>query len=132
MYFIIVPTSPQTVSQNNLGSICLCDPKCYNKFMNIFKKYIAYIKDNPEGYWFKRKVYGWGWTPATWQGWLVTVIFVLLVILFALTLDENSSGREVAFTFFLPVVLLLITFVRIAHRKGEKPRWQWGFPKKDE
>jgi hypothetical protein len=34
----------------------------------MFKKYIEYLKDNPQGYWFKRKVWGWGWTPVTWQG----------------------------------------------------------------
>ncbi|MEZ4103999.1 MAG: hypothetical protein R3B60_01800 [Candidatus Paceibacterota bacterium] len=99
--------------------------------MNIFKKYIEYLKDNPEGYWFKRKVYGWGWTPATWQGWAVTGVFVILVILFALTIDENSSGKELVFTLFLPVTLLTLTFLRIAYKKGEKPRWQWGFEDKE-
>ena len=28
--------------------------------------------------WFRRKKYGWGWTPSTWQGWTV-VGFILLV-----------------------------------------------------
>lgn len=26
--------------------------------MNYFKKYKEYLKDNPKGYWFKRKLYG--------------------------------------------------------------------------
>ncbi|HZX50161.1 MAG TPA: hypothetical protein VFE94_03385 [Candidatus Paceibacterota bacterium] len=39
--------------------------------MSIFDDYIAYAKDNPKGHWFKRKLFGWGWTPVTRQGWAV-------------------------------------------------------------
>lgn len=97
--------------------------------MNLFSKYIAYIKDNPEHYWFKRKLFGWGWTPATWQGWLVTLFFIAAVVTFALTIDESSSLKEVTFTFLLPLVLLMGVFIRIAYKTGEKPKWQWGLPK---
>lgn len=95
----------------------------------MFKKYLDYLKDNPEGYWFKRKLYGWGWTPATWQGWLVTALYITFIFLFAMTIDENSSDKEAIFTFVLPLIILTITFISIAYKKGEKPRWQWG--KKD-
>jgi hypothetical protein len=98
--------------------------------MNIFKNYIKYLKDNPQGYWFKRKLYGWGWTPATWQGWVITCIYIGLVILFSLTIDENSPTREVIFTFVLPIFLLTVSFIRIAYKKGEKPGWRWGINKK--
>ena len=30
----------------------------------------------------------------------------------------------------LPVILLTALFILIAYKKGEKPRWQWGHPKK--
>lgn len=98
----------------------------------MFKKYINYLKDNPKGYWFKRKCFGWGWTPATWEGWLVTFVYVGLVVLFAFTIDETSPPREVFFTFFLPLLLLTATFIRIAYKKGERPTWQWGIPKDTE
>ncbi len=88
--------------------------------------YIPYAKDNPKHLWFKRKLYGWGWTPVTWQGWLITILYVGLVAVFSLTTNENSSDREKMFTFGLPVVLLTVTFIRIAYLKGEKPKWQWG------
>lgn len=94
----------------------------------MIREYIAYLRDNPEGYWFKAKCYGWGWTPATWQGWLIALSYLVLVVLCALTIDENSLPREVAFTFALPVTLLTITLIRICYKKGEKPRWQWGPP----
>lgn len=94
--------------------------------MNIIQEYIRYLKDNPEGYWFKAKLYGWGWDPATWQGWLVVLGYVFAITLFALTIDENSPNRESVFTFILPTVLLTITLFRICYNKGEKPHWQWG------
>ena len=85
----------------------------------MLRTYLQYIKDNPEGYWFKKKLYGWGWTPATWKGWLVTIVYLALVLGFALTIDESSPPRELFFTFWLPLILLTITFMRIAYVKGE-------------
>ncbi len=95
----------------------------------MIKEYLNYLRDNPEGYWFKRKLYGWGWTPATWQGWSIIFLYLVLVILLALTIDKNSPGKEVMFTFVLPVVLLTIALIRVCYRKGEKPKWQWGISK---
>ena len=97
--------------------------------MNIFKEYIAYLKDNPEGYWFKRKLFGWGWTPVKWQGWLIILIYIAGLLFFAFTIDSQSTNREIVFTFILPIILLTITLIRICYKKGEKPKWMWGFPK---
>jgi len=72
--------------------------------------------------WFKRKTYGWGWTPSTWQGWTIAALYIVLVILFTTTIDANSSPREWMFTFVLPFVFLTLTFVRIAYKKGESPK----------
>jgi len=82
----------------------------------MFKKYIDYFNDNPQKLWFKRKLYGWGWVPVTWQGWLVLGVYIALLVVFSLTIDENSPPREVAFTFFLPVTLLTIALFRICYR----------------
>ena len=92
----------------------------------FLRVYLPYAKDNPKHLWFKRKLYGWGWTPVTWQGWAITLSYVGLLIALAFTLDETSSQREVAFMFVLPAIILTALFVRIAYAKGEKPRWQWG------
>jgi len=79
-------------------------------------------------YWFKRKLFGWGWQPATWEGWLVIVIFAALIIgnfVFryadVINLDDAYVYRFVAETFGLSFLLILICV-----RTGEKPRWQWG------
>lgn len=96
----------------------------------MIKEYIEYLKDNPHGYWFKRKLYGWGWTPVTWQGWLLIIVYILLIVVFSMTIDNTSPRQEVVFTFILPVVLLTVALIRVCYRKGEKPKWQWGPPKK--
>lgn len=98
--------------------------------MNIFKKYITYLKDNPEGYWFKRKLYGWGWAPAKWQGWAVLGVYIVLILLFAFTINDQSPPREVMFTFILPLIFLTLALIRICYKTGEKPKWMWGIPKK--
>lgn len=80
--------------------------------------------------WFKNKKYGWGWSPASWQGWAITLAYVGLVFFFASTLDDNSPPNELAFSFILPVIVLTIAFIRLALRTGEPPKWQWGEKKK--
>jgi hypothetical protein len=88
--------------------------------------YIPYAKDNPKHFWFKRKLYGWGWAPVTWQGWLITFLYVGLVAVCSLTIDKSSSNSEKAFRFGLPTLFLTVAFIRTAYLKGEKPKWQWG------
>lgn len=97
----------------------------------MFKRQLDYLRNNPERYWFKRKLYGWGWTPATWEGWLTVGVYVVLVFAFAFTIDEQSPTREVFFTGILPITLLTATLIRICYLTGEKPRWQWGLPEDD-
>ncbi len=98
---------------------------------NFIKEHIEYLKDNPNNLWFKRKLYGWGWTPVRWQGWVVIGVYIIALMAFALTVDENSLFREVIFTFILPATLLTVTLFRICYKKGEKPHWQWGVPHKN-
>lgn len=77
-------------------------------------------------YWFKRKFYGWGWTPVTWQGWFVTFGYISILIALGLSIDEASPRREVSIIFILPFFVLTSLFVSILYKTGEKPRWQWG------
>ena len=88
----------------------------------MFKQYLRYIKDNPHGYWFKRKLYGWGWVPVKWQGWLVVAISI--AILFAsLYIGEIDDAPGMALLGFILMIAFIFTF---GYWKGEKPRWQWG------
>ncbi len=96
----------------------------------MLKQYIDYIKDNPKGYWFKAKWFGWGWTPVTWQGWLIIIFYVILFLYFTKNMDNRSTDEEVLVSFALPILLSTLGLVFIAFKKGEKPKWHWGIPKK--
>jgi len=100
--------------------------------MNYFKKYREYLKDNKEGYWFKRKVFGWGWTPAKWQGWFVLLAFVAFILLSSFDLTSNLEPTDKDVTLFIiKTILSAFLLILICYKTGEKPKWQWGFPKEN-
>jgi len=98
----------------------------------MIQEYIDYLKDNPEGYWFKRKLYGWGWTPATKEGWAVMVLFIVLIVGNFFRIDHVShSASDTIRPFILETIFLSLVLLVITYKTGEKPKWQWGIPKKD-
>lgn len=75
--------------------------------------------------WFKNKTYGWGWYPATWQGWAVMAAWLVPFVLVVRRAGLISPDRvlwEVALPAFGLTGLLLL----VAWKTGEKPRWRWG------
>ena len=92
----------------------------------MFKQYLQYIKDNPQGYWFKAKLYGWGWVPVKWQGWFVVVLAIGFPMLgiYISELDDAPGAVVIGFA-----IMMVIIFY-FGYKKGEKPHWQWGPPDK--
>jgi len=78
--------------------------------------------------WFRAKRYGWGWTPATWQGWAVMAAYMAVVLGWAGY--EVGTGRRQPISAVWPglIVILLLTagLILICWIKGERPRWRWG------
>jgi energy-coupling factor transporter transmembrane protein EcfT len=97
----------------------------------MFEKYTGYFRDNPQNLWFKRKLYGWGWTPVRWQGWAVVFGYTLVVfgIVFLFGQQEYLSTLAIFFKIILPILISTILLFWICYKKGERPRWQWGLPK---
>lgn len=85
--------------------------------------------NNLNKYWFKAKIYGWGWTPATCQGWVVTGVYIILAILISSSVNDTTPEQDIILRVVLPMLLLTSLLIFIAYRKGEKPHWQWGKPK---
>ncbi len=78
-------------------------------------------------YWFRRKTFGWGWYPVTWQGWFVIIAFLVLDVGNVYRLDlKHGSSSVVVREFILETVLLVGILIWICYRTGEKPKWQWG------
>jgi hypothetical protein len=100
----------------------------YNK--EVIKEYIAYLKDNPEGYWFKREFFGAGrgWTPVKWQGWLTVLVFVAFMVWDALDLTKvpEPSNNMIAW-FFIKMAVAVAVFFGICFKKGEKPSGSGGY-----
>lgn len=90
--------------------------------MNIIREYVEYHEGNSQDYWFKRKLYGWGWKPVKWQGWLVVAIS-LAIFFGGVYIGEINDAPGAASLGFIIMLSLLFFF---GYTKGEKPRWQWG------
>lgn len=78
-----------------------------------------------EKIWFKRKTYGWGWTPVTWQGWLVIGAYLAVVFLFVYIASLFSSPKA-PLIFLVPIAFATALMIYVCYKKGESPRWQWG------
>lgn len=79
--------------------------------------------------WFKNKTYGWGWRPATWQGWVIMAVWAFVFGLFVSWkikhMPEDPTGAQVAW-FLGPFFAWTVALLVICWKKGEKPRWRWG------
>lgn len=98
----------------------------YYTYMRLFDEYVAYLKDNPKGYWFKRKLYGYGWTPAKPAGWATIAVYILFLLGVMWYADETTAcvdnpGKLIAVIVGATVLLLLVTW-----KTGEPLKWQWG------
>lgn len=100
---------------------------------SFISRYRAYLADNPNRYWFKRKPFGWGWVPATWEGWVTMLVFLLAIVGNALRIDwvpEPTDAQVLVFvvqTFVMALILIGICYVT-----GEEPKWQWHIPEKSD
>ena len=93
----------------------------------MLKKYINYLKNNPEGYWFKRKLFGWGWVPVKWQGWVVILAFIAFLLWSGLDLESvGDPTRGMLIWFFARLILAIAVLITICYKTGESPKWQWG------
>ena len=80
--------------------------------------------------WFRRKSYGWGWTPITWEGWFVTLIIVIIPLIIKFSLKSLECERTTQYFYtYASIPILLMALTLICFRFGEKPKWQWGVKK---
>ena len=93
----------------------------------MIKQYAKYLKHNPQGYWFKAKLYGWGWVPVSWQGWLIIFAYIGVIVFPSIFLGEDIKNSEQFLMLFLPLTICsTLILLWICYKKGEKPHWSWG------
>lgn len=75
--------------------------------------------------WFKAKKYGWGWYPATKEGWAVMFVYLGFVLSLSLSLEEKVVADTLIPHLILVTAATTILIV-ISYKKGAKPGWRWG------
>lgn len=86
-------------------------------------------------YWFKRRRYGYGWTPVTWQGWAAVGGFLAITLVGALlSIMFENTANQLAFAITYLITMLLATFLLIAVsiKKSPAPKWRWGSKPEDD
>ncbi|HMY80475.1 MAG TPA: hypothetical protein PLW93_03400 [Candidatus Absconditabacterales bacterium] len=89
---------------------------------------------------FKRKLYGRGWSPASWQGRMVLILYILMIggriVIYdsmankelqqytGTNLESNAGGNLVVL--LLPIAVLTIILIIVCTYTGETPKRQWG------
>jgi len=77
------------------------------------------MSDGPE--WFIPKRYGFGAVPASWQGWALTIGFVLICM------AAVSLFRSKPIALAAVVIPIAVTFMVISARTTKGGwRWRWG------
>lgn len=71
-------------------------------------------------YWFKPKRFGYGVVPSSKEGWLVTLIFIIITIYAAIKYQNNN------FQFFTILIVGIIIFIMIAKKRTDGEwKWRW-------
>lgn len=83
--------------------------------------------------WFRPKRYGWGVEPISWEGWLATIVFILLMLAGAYFIGffEEPITKAKVYQFLALVLIFTAGFINWTRDKMEgELRWQWGKKKK--
>lgn len=74
------------------------------------------MKRMTEKPWFGKKTVGWGAAPITWQGWVVTLVLVLIII-------ADVFNFRVSITTLIIAIIAILGFVIITLLTGRKDTW---------
>ncbi len=89
---------------------------------------------NKTKYWFKRRRYGYGWVPVTWQGWLTVGGFIAILVGNSYTIKDvpdNEITKEV-WLFLSVIVIAIFGLLGICKAKAPKAKWRWGRQETDD
>ncbi len=76
------------------------------------------MKNSKNTFWFPKKKCGIGWgMPNTWQGWIVLIIYLILVGIPSVFLEQWFSSLSVYLAY---IGALTLIFIVIVWKKGEK------------
>jgi len=76
-------------------------------------------------YWFVNKKVGIGWVPATWEGWLIIVLYVIGMFSLAQAAFSGKETVEEFSIFIIGTFLLLSLLMVICVKFGEPLEWKF-------
>lgn len=86
------------------------------------------VKENKQ-LWFKRRRYGWGWTPVRKQGWIAIALYLAFVVLsasfFSNTEELISSATGISL-FVLTLLSGTMILISTTYQYAPSPKWRWG------
>ncbi len=75
-------------------------------------------------YWFKAHKSGYGWHPATWQGWLIVLAYMGVCVYSFLDIDKTSHSVSDTLYGFAPRFLIFTAvLIVVTYLKGESITW---------
>lgn len=86
------------------------------------------MNDTSKKYLMKRRRYGYGWIPVTWQGWLLIVLqlaIILVAATFLPTKPVQPSTSELI-RFLVLVGCAIASLLIMSSFAGPRPKWRWG------
>lgn len=78
--------------------------------------------------WFKLKDYGWGWQPASREGWACIAVYAVVVISAAMFFAPESNGTltgEEFVPFMVVFVAASAALYLLAYKHAGRPKWRW-------
>jgi hypothetical protein len=67
--------------------------------------------------WFKRKRYGFGCYPASWEGWVVIIVWAGFFTSFVVKMDHEWLENNIL------IAISIIILIWICYKKGELGGW---------
>jgi len=77
---------------------------------------------------FKRKRYGYGWTPVTLGGWVLVTLFIAFILLWSLIMlpSTKTVTLEQEVVFFTGLIIIITLMLLIIRRFAPRGKWRWG------
>jgi len=82
-------------------------------------------------YWFRPKSYGYGYSPITWEGGLMVVLILVLILISTYVNNffniETPPDTRNGFRFILDLTLIILSLNPVMEKRtNEEVKWNWG------
>jgi hypothetical protein len=80
-------------------------------------------------YWFRPKRYGYGATPVTWEGWVLTGLAAAVIAGSVSLLIQNGRTHDLTMSLVWAAVVAIVIAFLVAVTKAKTEggwRWRWG------